>query len=211
VEDYSDWNKEQLKDRAAELDVEGRSGMTKEELIDAIEEAEASGEVSEEEENGAEENGEEAPEGNVPKSVEDLDMAAAFGGATLTTSGEAKAPKGTEYPEDYPEEDKMPEATTTSSGVSNDDLPLIPTGAAVLLGHGDEVPERYRGVVALVIDAPRYLCNGCDLSPRPHEHQPEDVVFTVRTRDDADTILNLTRASFDKISPEGRAGLLPHG
>lgn len=33
---YEDWTKEDLYDRAAELDVEGRSDMTKDELISAL-------------------------------------------------------------------------------------------------------------------------------------------------------------------------------
>ncbi len=34
--DYEDWTKDDLLDRARELDVPGRSGMTKSELIDAL-------------------------------------------------------------------------------------------------------------------------------------------------------------------------------
>lgn len=33
---YEDWTKEELDDRAAELDIEGRSKMNKSELIDAL-------------------------------------------------------------------------------------------------------------------------------------------------------------------------------
>ena len=33
---YEDWTKEELYDRASELDIEGRSKMDKEELIDAL-------------------------------------------------------------------------------------------------------------------------------------------------------------------------------
>ena len=33
---YDDWSKEDLYDRAKELDIEGRSDMTKDELIDAL-------------------------------------------------------------------------------------------------------------------------------------------------------------------------------
>ena len=33
---YDDWSVDELRDRAAELDVEGRSSMTKSELIDAL-------------------------------------------------------------------------------------------------------------------------------------------------------------------------------
>ena len=33
---YEEWTKEELYDRAQELDVEGRSDMTKDELIDAL-------------------------------------------------------------------------------------------------------------------------------------------------------------------------------
>jgi hypothetical protein len=33
---YDDWSVDDLRDRAAELDVEGRSSMTKAELIDAL-------------------------------------------------------------------------------------------------------------------------------------------------------------------------------
>ena len=33
---YEEWTVEELRDRAAELDVEGRSAMTKDELIDAL-------------------------------------------------------------------------------------------------------------------------------------------------------------------------------
>jgi hypothetical protein len=33
---YDDWTVEELRERAAELDVEGRSTMTKDELIDAL-------------------------------------------------------------------------------------------------------------------------------------------------------------------------------
>ena len=33
---YEDWTKEELYDRAAELDIEGRSSMTKDELISAL-------------------------------------------------------------------------------------------------------------------------------------------------------------------------------
>ncbi len=33
---YEEWTVEELRDRAAELDVEGRSGMTKDELIEAL-------------------------------------------------------------------------------------------------------------------------------------------------------------------------------
>jgi hypothetical protein len=35
-EPYEDWTKDELYDRAKELDVEGRSTMTKDELIDAL-------------------------------------------------------------------------------------------------------------------------------------------------------------------------------
>ncbi len=34
--DYEDWTVDELRERAAELDVEGRSDMTKDELIDAL-------------------------------------------------------------------------------------------------------------------------------------------------------------------------------
>ena len=33
---YEEWTKDELYDRAQELDVEGRSDMTKDELIDAL-------------------------------------------------------------------------------------------------------------------------------------------------------------------------------
>jgi hypothetical protein len=33
---YEDWTVEELKDRAADLDIEGRSSMSKDELIDAL-------------------------------------------------------------------------------------------------------------------------------------------------------------------------------
>jgi activator of HSP90 ATPase len=33
---YDDWSVEELRDRAAELDIEGRSSMNKSELIDAL-------------------------------------------------------------------------------------------------------------------------------------------------------------------------------
>lgn len=33
---YDDWTKDKLYERAKELDIEGRSGMTKDELIDAV-------------------------------------------------------------------------------------------------------------------------------------------------------------------------------
>lgn len=33
---YEEWTKDELKERARELDIEGRSGMTKDELIDAL-------------------------------------------------------------------------------------------------------------------------------------------------------------------------------
>jgi hypothetical protein len=33
---YEDWNKEDLEERAGELDIEGRSEMSKDELIDAL-------------------------------------------------------------------------------------------------------------------------------------------------------------------------------
>ena len=33
---YEDWTVEDLKDRAADLDIEGRSSMSKDELIDAL-------------------------------------------------------------------------------------------------------------------------------------------------------------------------------
>jgi hypothetical protein len=33
---YEDWSRDELYDRAQELDVEGRSGMTKDELISAL-------------------------------------------------------------------------------------------------------------------------------------------------------------------------------
>ena len=33
---YEDWNKEDLEKRAAEIGIEGRSGMSKDELIDAL-------------------------------------------------------------------------------------------------------------------------------------------------------------------------------
>ncbi len=36
AEDYEDRTVEELRDRAAELDIEGRSDMTKDELIDAL-------------------------------------------------------------------------------------------------------------------------------------------------------------------------------
>ncbi len=36
AENYEDRTKDELEERAAELDIEGRSGMTKDELIDAI-------------------------------------------------------------------------------------------------------------------------------------------------------------------------------
>jgi hypothetical protein len=35
-EPYDEWTKEELEDRAAEIDIEGRSDMTKDELIDAL-------------------------------------------------------------------------------------------------------------------------------------------------------------------------------
>ena len=35
-ESYEDWNKDDLESRAAELDIEGRSDMSKDELIDAL-------------------------------------------------------------------------------------------------------------------------------------------------------------------------------
>jgi hypothetical protein len=33
---YEDWTREELMERARELDVDGRSGMTKDELVDAL-------------------------------------------------------------------------------------------------------------------------------------------------------------------------------
>ncbi|MDQ8188426.1 Rho termination factor N-terminal domain-containing protein [Pelagicoccus sp. SDUM812002] len=33
---YEDWTKDELYDKAAEVDIEGRSSMTKDELIDAL-------------------------------------------------------------------------------------------------------------------------------------------------------------------------------
>ena len=35
-ESYEDWNKDDLESRAAELDIEGRSDMDKDQLIDAL-------------------------------------------------------------------------------------------------------------------------------------------------------------------------------
>lgn len=149
--------------------------------------------------------------GDTPSSVKNLPVGEAWSNATTSTLEEVKAPKGTEYDDSTPEEDRYPIASTESSGVTIDEAPIIHSGTAVRLGKHKLVPERYEGVVAMVIEAPRYQCPGCDVSYRLHEHQPPDTVFTVRTRDDADTILSLPRDAFDKIAPEGRVGLLPHG
>lgn len=150
-------------------------------------------------------------QGKTPQSVADLDLGAATAGGALSSPLEAKAPKGTEYPDDYPEDQMMDESKTKSSGVTIDEAPLIHPGAFVKLGKHKLVPKQHEGVIAMVMEAPRYQCTGCDLSPRLHEHQPEDTVFTVRTRDATDTILVVPRKAFADIGYDGRKDLLPHG
>jgi hypothetical protein len=99
--------------------------------------------------------------------------------------------------------------------VEDEEPPIITTQTFVKLSSslGGDL-ERYAGHEAAVINAPVYPCTdpNCKKSTvGPHQHQPSNTVFTVRTRDQDSAILLVTREDFEEIAYEGRVGLSTAG
>ena len=95
-----------------------------------------------------------------------------------------------------------------------EELPILRQGGWVVLGTTASVPERHRGALACVLQAQIFEATGGEedaISPRPYEYQPYNARILVRTRGDAEQILELTRADFVKGTNQGRHVLEGHG
>lgn len=81
--------------------------------------------------------------------------------------------------------------------------PVILAGYWVLLGTGDNVPERYHGHLAAIVESPwaaAYLGQETALPGYTYERNG---TYTVRTRDEADALLtDLDEDDFIAISPD---------
>jgi hypothetical protein len=109
-----------------------------------------------------------------------------------------------QYP--FPPQGDVDIATVPVEEHDGEVIPPIPVGAWVRLGSSDNVPERFWGHLAAVVESPTFLTNG-DLAPRTYETQPDDVTIVVKTRDEADALLRIEKGDIAAFSPD-RAGLV---
>ena len=117
-----------------------------------------------------------------------------------------KASDGAEY--DFPPQGDVDVATIDQAYYEGEFPPVLNLESWVRLGNHESVPDRFRGHIAAVVDAPTFLCN-CDWSPNTHEHPSPNSLVTVKLRDETGATLRLPYEAFDEVSTAGRSGLLP--
>jgi len=76
--------------------------------------------------------------------------------------------------------------------------PLEAEDWVILDGSHEMVPDRLDGHYAVVIDAPRIMCN-CDWAPRTHEHMHPTAAILVRTRDEANATFAVPFEAFKQV------------
>lgn len=99
----------------------------------------------------------------------------------------------------------------STSPLEGEQPAVIIEGTWVTLDAGDpDVPSEYDGHLAVVLEAPMILHNSDEFSNRPYATNDPDRKLTVRTRDAANAILEVSIDAFLKTATE-RAELLPIG
>jgi hypothetical protein len=89
--------------------------------------------------------------------------------------------------------------------------PLEAEDWVILDGTSDLVPDRLDGHYAVIVEAPRIMCN-CEWAPRTHEHMHPTAGIRVRTRDEANATLVLPFEAFKQVLRGGlRSAATPVG
>jgi hypothetical protein len=112
-----------------------------------------------------------------------------------TTSTEEEEPSEEPKPSEEEEPVQTPDiADLDDAELPDETLAPIQPDSGVILGDTDNVPEELQGHPALVINVK---------NPDPWADEDEEAVFTVRTRDEHNSILNLERDDFAEVIPGG--------
>lgn len=88
---------------------------------------------------------------------------------------------------------------------SDEVIPVLYVSTWVRLASTPNVPERFHGTLAHIVEAPVERVESGLLSPRPYDVQDPEAEFSVRTRGSESIVLTgLTRKDFTAVSSQGR-------
>jgi hypothetical protein len=88
--------------------------------------------------------------------------------------------------------------------------PPIPLGSWVRLADHEDVPARFVGHIAAVLNSPTEEID-VDHTDNTRTVQKKGALITVKTRDEAGVTLQLPPEAFSEVSPDGRHGVQPIG